>query len=69
MRQRQNKKQSEDKGAVGSCPMLGSSANLHQHHRGQVAILRLREQLKAPSLHVEDAQGAIPTVGRGRDTL
>lgn len=49
--------------------MLGGSANLHQHHRRQVPVLRLREQLKAPSLHVEDAQGAITTVGGGRDML
>lgn len=49
--------------------MLGSSANLHQHHRRQVPILRLREQIKAPPLHVEDAQGAVTTVVGGRDTL
>lgn len=49
--------------------MLWSSANLHQHHGRQVPVLRLREQVKAPSLHVEDAQGAITTGVGGRDTL
>lgn len=65
MRQRQNKKL---RARTGPC-VSGSSANLHQHDRRQVPVLRLRDQFKAPSLHVEDAQGAITTVGGGRDTL
>lgn len=40
-------------------------AFLHQHHRGQVARLMLRQKLEPAPLDVEDAHGAVATAAQG----
>lgn len=47
-------------------PLTGAAnhlpAPLHQHHRGQIATLVLRQQLEPPPLDVEDAHGTVTTL-------